>query len=96
MPKDSLLGVETGSPIKLVKGAHGLREAPRLWYLKAARSLKEQTLRSDGLEKAPRPRATEPKDILRRRLRLSSMWTMHAAAILGHAAPPSFGMLLTI
>ena len=34
-PKEGLPGVLPGSYLKLVKGAYGLREAPRLWYLKA-------------------------------------------------------------
>ncbi len=33
-PKEVLFGVPWGSLIKLVKGAYGLREAPRLWYLR--------------------------------------------------------------
>ena len=36
-----LPGVETGSLIKLIKGAYGLREAPRLWYLKAKETIEE-------------------------------------------------------
>ena len=31
----------SGSLLKLVKGAYGLREAPRLWYLKAREILLE-------------------------------------------------------
>ena len=34
-PKEGLPGIKPGSLLKLVKGAYGLREAPRLWYLKA-------------------------------------------------------------
>lgn len=34
-PKNDLLGVPPGSLLKLVKGACGLREAPRLWYRRA-------------------------------------------------------------
>jgi hypothetical protein len=34
-PPDGLPGVAPGSLLKIVKGAYGLREAPRLWYLKA-------------------------------------------------------------
>ena len=33
-PKEGLNGVPWGSLIKLIKGAYGLREAPRLWYLR--------------------------------------------------------------
>ena len=40
-PKEGLPGVPPGSLLKLVKGAYGLREAPRLWYLKAREILKE-------------------------------------------------------
>ena len=34
-PRDGLPGVHPDSLLKIVKGAYGLREAPRLWYLKA-------------------------------------------------------------
>ena len=34
-PKDGLPGVPKGSLLKLVKGVYGLKEAPRLWDLKA-------------------------------------------------------------
>jgi hypothetical protein len=34
-PKEGLPGVPPGSLLKILKGAYGLREAPRLWYLKA-------------------------------------------------------------
>ncbi len=34
LPREGLPGVAPGSLIKLVKGAYGLREAPRLWYLR--------------------------------------------------------------
>ena len=34
-PKEGLPGVVPGSLIKIIKGAYGLREAPRLWYLRA-------------------------------------------------------------
>ena len=40
-PKEGLPGVAEGSLLKLVKGAYGLREAPRLWYLKAREVLLE-------------------------------------------------------
>ena len=40
-PKEGLPGVEPGSLLKLVKGAYGLREAPRLWYLRAREVLLE-------------------------------------------------------
>ena len=40
-PKEGLPGVLPGSLLKLVKGAYGLREAPRLWYLKAREILQE-------------------------------------------------------
>ncbi len=33
-PREGLPGVPPGSLIKLIKGAYGLGEAPRLWYLK--------------------------------------------------------------
>ena len=39
--KEGLPGVPKGSLIKLVKGAYGLREAPRLWYLRAKDILKD-------------------------------------------------------
>ena len=51
-PKEGLPGVPDGSLLKLVKGTYGLREAPRLWYLKAREILLEagfeelQTVRS--------------------------------------------------
>lgn len=34
-PKDCLPGVPPGSLLKLAKGTYGLREAPRLWHLRA-------------------------------------------------------------
>ena len=34
-PSDGLPGVRQGSLLKLVKGVYGLKEAPRLWYLRA-------------------------------------------------------------
>ena len=34
-PPEGLPGVAPGSLLKIQKGAYGLREAPRLWYLKA-------------------------------------------------------------
>ena len=34
-PKEGLPGVPHGSLLKMVKGTYGLREAPRLWYLRA-------------------------------------------------------------
>jgi hypothetical protein len=40
-PKEGLPGVEPGSLLKIVKGTYGLREAPRLWYLRAQEVLKE-------------------------------------------------------
>ena len=40
-PKEGLPGVAPGSLLKLVKGAYGLREAPRLWYLRAREVLKD-------------------------------------------------------
>ena len=40
-PKEGLPGVEPGSLLQLVKGAYGLREAPRLWYLRAREILAE-------------------------------------------------------
>ena len=40
-PKEGLPGVPPGSLLKLVKGAYGLREAPRLWYLRAREILME-------------------------------------------------------
>ena len=40
-PKEGLKGVPEGSLLQLVKGAYGLREAPRLWYLKAREVLIE-------------------------------------------------------
>ena len=40
-PKEGLPGVPPRSLIKLVKGAYGLREAPRLWYLRAKDILKD-------------------------------------------------------
>ena len=45
LPKEGLPGVDTGSLIKLFKGAYGLREAPRLWYLKA-----KETIEKAGFE----------------------------------------------
>ena len=41
LPKEGLPGVDTGSLLKIVKGAYGLREAPRLWYLRAREVLLE-------------------------------------------------------
>ena len=38
-PKEGLPGVEEGSLIKIIKGVRGLKEAPRLWYLKAKETL---------------------------------------------------------
>ena len=40
-PKEGLPGVPPGSLLKLVKGTYGLREAPRLWYLRAREVLLE-------------------------------------------------------
>ena len=40
-PREGLPGVEPGSLLKIVKGAYGLREAPRLWYLRAREILLE-------------------------------------------------------
>ena len=40
-PKEGLPNVPDGSLLKLVKGAYGLREAPRLWYLRAKEVLLE-------------------------------------------------------
>ena len=40
-PPEGLPGVPPGSLLKIVKGAYGLREAPRLWYLKAREVLME-------------------------------------------------------
>ena len=40
-PREGLPGVEPGSLLKIVKGAYGLREAPRLWYLRAKEVLLE-------------------------------------------------------
>ena len=40
-PKEGLPGVAPGSLLKIVKGAYGLREAPRLWYLRAKEILLE-------------------------------------------------------
>merc|ERR1712012_1002763 len=40
-PKEGLPGVAPGSLLKIVKGAYGLREAPRLWYLRAKEVLLE-------------------------------------------------------
>lgn len=34
-PADGLPGAPFGSLLKLVKAAYGLREAPRVWYLRA-------------------------------------------------------------
>ena len=45
LPKEGLPGVENGSLIKLIKGAYGLREAPRLWHLKA-----KETVEKAGFE----------------------------------------------
>ena len=38
-PKEGLPGVPPGSLIKIIKGVYGLKEAPRLWYLKAKETL---------------------------------------------------------
>ena len=51
-PKDGLPGVAPGSLLKIVKGAYGLREAPRLWYLKA-----RDTLLDAGFEEMQTARA---------------------------------------
>ena len=40
-PKDGLPGVHPDSLLKVNAGVYGLREAPRLWYLKANRILLE-------------------------------------------------------
>ena len=40
-PKEGLPGVHPGALLKLVKGTYGLREAPRLWYLRAREVLLE-------------------------------------------------------
>lgn len=58
-PKDGLPGSPLGSLLKLVKGAYGLREAPRLWYLRAndvlldARLEELQTANSCFANRAP-------------------------------------------
>ena len=38
-PKEGLPGVPAGCLIRVVKGIYGLKEAPRLWYLKAKETL---------------------------------------------------------
>ena len=38
-PKEGLHGVPPGSLIKIIKGIYGLKEAPRLWYLRARETL---------------------------------------------------------
>ena len=40
-PKDGLPGVHPDSLLRVNTGVYGLREAPRLWYLKASRVLKQ-------------------------------------------------------
>ena len=40
-PKDGLPGVHPDSLLRINTGVYGLREAPRLWYLKANRILRE-------------------------------------------------------
>ena len=40
-PKDGLPGVHPDSLLRVNMGVYGLREAPRLWYLKANRILRE-------------------------------------------------------
>ena len=51
-PTDGLPGVPPGSLLKILKGAYGLREAPRLWYLKA-----REVILSCGFEELATARA---------------------------------------
>ena len=51
-PPEGLPGVPPGSLLKIVKGAYGLREAPRLWYLKA-----REVILSCGFEELQTARA---------------------------------------
>ena len=63
-PKEGLPGVEPGSLLKIVKGAYGLREAPRLWYLRAKEVLMQagfeemQTAKACFLLRDPKTRIT--------------------------------------
>ena len=41
LPPDGLPGVPHGSLLKLIKGVYGLKEAPRLWYLRAVELIRE-------------------------------------------------------
>ena len=40
-PNEGLPGVPAGSLLKVETGVYGLREGPRLWYLKADRAIKK-------------------------------------------------------
>ena len=51
-PPEGLPGVPPGSLLQIVKGAYGLREAPRLWYLKA-----REVIRQAGWEELRTARA---------------------------------------
>ena len=51
-PSEGLPNVEPGSLLRIVKGAYGLREAPRLWYLRA-----QEILLKAGFEELKRAKS---------------------------------------